>query len=45
MRFRACLARACGFDFQLGVRSEAHKEALEDAAPDLKGFIVVMNWC
>jgi hypothetical protein len=39
------LARACGFDFRVGVRSEAHKEALEEAAPDLRGRIVVMDWC
>ncbi|WP_371878349.1 DUF6310 domain-containing protein [Corallococcus exiguus] len=45
MRIERGLARACGFDFRVGVRSEAHKEALEEAAPDLKGFIVVMDWC
>jgi hypothetical protein len=39
------LAAACGFDFRIGVRSEAHKEALEDAAPDLRGLIEVMDWC
>jgi hypothetical protein len=39
------LARACGFNFRVGVLSEAHKEALEEAAPDLKGLIVVMDWC
>ncbi len=45
MRIERTLALACGFDFRVGVRSEAHKEALEDAAPDLKGIIVVMDWC
>ncbi|RKG70239.1 hypothetical protein D7V80_05795 [Corallococcus sp. CA054B] len=45
MRIERDLARACGFDFRVGVRSEAHKDALEEAAPDLKGFIVVMDWC
>ncbi|AFE06602.1 hypothetical protein COCOR_05824 [Corallococcus coralloides DSM 2259] len=45
MRIERELARACGFVFRVGVRSEEHKEALEEAAPDLKGFIVVMDWC
>jgi hypothetical protein len=39
------LARACGFDFRVGVRSQAHKEALEEADPTLDGLIVVMDWC
>lgn len=39
------LARACGFDFRVGVRSAAHKAALELAEPQLKGLIVVMDWC
>jgi hypothetical protein len=39
------LARACGFDFRVGVRSAAHKADLERAEPDLEGLIVVMNWC
>lgn len=39
------LARACGFDFRVGVRSETHKAELENAAPALRGFIVVMDWC
>ena len=39
------LALSCGFDFKVGVRSAAHKDALEFAVPQLKGFIVVMNWC
>jgi hypothetical protein len=45
MRHERDLARACGFDFRVGVRSEAHKEALEEEAPDLRGLIVVMDWC
>ncbi len=39
------LARACGFNFRAGVRSAAHKAALELAEPQLKGLIVVMDWC
>src|SRR4051794_29936779 len=39
------LAQACGFEFRVGVRSAAHKAALERAAEDLKGLIVVMDWC
>jgi hypothetical protein len=39
------LARACGFNFRVGVRSAAHKAALELAEPQLKGLIVVMDWC
>jgi hypothetical protein len=39
------LARACGFAFRVGVRREAHKEALEDADPRLRGLIEVMDWC
>jgi hypothetical protein len=45
MRRERNLARACGFDFRVGVRSEAHQEALEEQAPDLRGHIVVMDWC
>jgi hypothetical protein len=37
------LARACGFDFRVGVRSAAHRAALRDADRDLD--IVVMEWC
>ncbi len=44
-RSERALAAACGYDFRLGVRSEAHKELLESAAPDLRGLIVVMDWC
>ena len=39
------LAAACGYDFRIGMRSEAHKELLERAARDLRGHIVVMDWC
>jgi hypothetical protein len=39
------LARACGFDFRVGVRSAAHKKALEYAEPALENLIVVMDWC
>jgi hypothetical protein len=44
-RRERALAAACGFDFRIGVRSKAHKEALEDAGPDLRGLIEVMDWC
>jgi uncharacterized protein DUF6310 len=37
------LAAACGFDFVIGVRTEAHKAALRERIPGIK--IVVMNWC
>jgi hypothetical protein len=37
------LASACGFDFRVGVRSAAHKAALEAVDYTLK--IVVMDWC
>ncbi|QAT84919.1 hypothetical protein EJ065_3356 [Corallococcus coralloides] len=45
MRSEREIARACGFDFRVGVRSEAHKEALGEQAPDLSDLIVVMDWC
>jgi hypothetical protein len=45
LRLERDLARACGFDFRVGVRSKAHKEALEEADPNLDGLIVVMDWC
>jgi uncharacterized protein DUF6310 len=45
LRLERELARACGFDFRVGVLSAAHKAALELAAPDLDGLIVVMEWC
>ena len=37
------LAEACGYDFTVGVRSEAHKAALLRLDPKL--HIVVMDWC
>lgn len=37
------LALACGFDFRVGVRSAAHKAALENVDRTL--IIVVMDWC
>jgi len=37
------LAEDCGFDFVVGVRSEAHKAALLRADPSLDVF--VMDWC
>ncbi|MDY7229276.1 DUF6310 domain-containing protein [Hyalangium rubrum] len=39
------LAKACGFDFRVGVRSAAHKVELEAAARELRGLIVIMDWC
>jgi len=39
------LAQACGFAFQIGVRSAAHKEALKRAARELEPLIVIMDWC
>ncbi|RYZ16992.1 MAG: hypothetical protein EOO70_03135 [Myxococcaceae bacterium] len=45
LRSERALARACGFDFRVGVRSEAHQEALGEEAPDLRDLIVVMDWC
>jgi hypothetical protein len=37
------LAIACGFDFRVGVRSAAHRDALLKEDPSLK--ILVMDWC
>jgi hypothetical protein len=37
------LAEECGYEFVLGVRSEAHKAALEFADKTLK--VEVMDWC
>jgi hypothetical protein len=45
LRIERDLARACGFDFRVGVRSAAHKTQLERVFPDLRGVIVVMDWC
>jgi hypothetical protein len=44
-RRERALAAACGFNFRIGVRSEAHKKALEDAAAEFKGLIEIMGWC
>ena len=43
MRRERELARACGFDFRVGVRSAAHKAALEEQERNLE--VVVMDWC
>jgi hypothetical protein len=37
------LAAACGYDFVIGVRSEAHRQMLKEAAPELN--VVLMPWC
>ena len=37
------LAAACGYQFVIGVRTQAHKEMLEKLAPDLR--VVLMPWC
>ena len=37
------LAEACGYDFVVGVRSQAHRQALLRADNSLK--IVLMDWC
>ncbi|WP_326522533.1 DUF6310 domain-containing protein [Archangium lipolyticum] len=39
------LARTCGFDFRVGVRSATHKAMLEIEEPQLQGVIVLMDWC
>jgi hypothetical protein len=39
------LAQACGFEFRIGVRGAAHKEALGFAARELEPLIVIMDWC
>jgi hypothetical protein len=43
IRREARLARECGYDFIVGVKSAAHKEALEKLDKTLT--IVVMEWC
>jgi hypothetical protein len=45
LRRERAIALACGFDFRIGVRSPSHKAALERAAQELRGIIVVMEWC
>jgi hypothetical protein len=37
------LAAACGYDFIIGVLTEAHRQMLEEAEPDLT--VVLMGWC
>ncbi|WP_223637207.1 DUF6310 domain-containing protein [Corallococcus sp. EGB] len=37
------LAEACGYQFAIGVRTEAHKKLLEILLPDFN--IVLMTWC
>ena len=37
------LAAACGYDFVIGVRTEAHRKMLKSEAPDLE--VVLMTWC
>jgi hypothetical protein len=37
------LAAACGYNFVIGVRTEAHKKMLEEAEPRLT--VVLMTWC
>nr|WP_239578480.1 DUF6310 domain-containing protein [Archangium primigenium] len=39
----AKLASECGYDFIVGVHSQAHQRALKFADPSLK--VVVMDWC
>ncbi|RKG78300.1 hypothetical protein D7W82_32620 [Corallococcus sp. CA049B] len=39
----AKLARECGYDFVIGVRSKAHLTALKIADPSL--HVVIMDWC
>jgi hypothetical protein len=43
LQYERALALACGFDFKVGVRSAAHKDALLDRDDTLD--IVVMEWC
>ncbi|WP_395846274.1 DUF6310 domain-containing protein [Cystobacter fuscus] len=43
LRREAKLARECGYDFIVGVRSAAHKAMLFEEDPTLK--VVVMDWC
>ena len=37
------IAAACGYDFVIGVRTEAHKQLLESRDFTLK--VIVMDWC
>jgi hypothetical protein len=42
-RREQALAAACGYQFVIGVRTQAHKTMLEARAPDL--IVVLMPWC
>ena len=42
-RREKAIAAACGYQFVIGVRSQAHKTMLEARAPDLT--VVLMPWC
>ena len=42
-RREQALAAACGYQFLIGVRTQAHKTMLEARAPDL--VVVLMPWC
>jgi hypothetical protein len=43
IRREKMLAEECGYEFAVGVRSQAHKDALLEIDPDLT--VVVMDWC
>jgi hypothetical protein len=43
LRREAKIARECGYDFVIGVRSAAHKAVLFEEDPTFK--VVVMDWC
>jgi hypothetical protein len=43
LRREAMLARECGYEFVIGVRSAEHQAALLEEAPTLR--VVVMDWC
>ncbi|WP_306440870.1 DUF6310 domain-containing protein [Corallococcus aberystwythensis] len=43
LRREAKIARDCGYNFVIGVRSAAHKAVLLDEDPTLK--VVIMDWC
>jgi hypothetical protein len=43
IRREKMLAEECGYEFAVGVRSQAHKDALLELDPDLT--VVVMDWC
>lgn len=43
LQHERALALACGFDFKVGVRSAAHRDALLNQ--DITLDIVIMDWC